>query len=197
MADPDDLEDRLRRYVAAVRRSPHNLLSRRALDELETRHVPESVAFARMLPSGKVLDVGSGGGLPGLVIALVRPDLSVTLLEATRKKASFLRETAADLGLEVEVIHGRAEETDARHGEFDVVTARAVAPLQRLIAWTVPFLTPHGRVYAIKGARWREEVDEAAEALQRYGARVVDVVHSARRADAEVNPLVVILGRDA
>lgn len=193
---PDDPEDRLRRYVAAVRSSPHNLLSKRALDDLETRHVPEARSFAELLPAGEVLDVGSGGGLPGLVIAIVRPDLRVTLLESTTKKARFLQETANQLGLDVRVVNARAEEADEWRGRFDVVTARAVAPMERLIGLTVPFLAPGGLVYAIKGARWREELAAAAAALRRHRTRVVDVVHNADADDGEVNPLVVILGRD-
>ncbi len=109
-----------------------------------------------------------------MVIAARRADLEVTLLEATRKKVDFLREVGVALGIEYRVVHGRAE--DLRRGDlassFDLATARAVAPLPRLLGWTVPLLRPGGLLYAIKGARWREEVATAAEALRDWGAEV-------------------------
>jgi 16S rRNA (guanine527-N7)-methyltransferase len=170
--------DLLRRFAQLVAASPHNLVSKRARGELETRHVPESVAVAQLLPEGprRLLDVGSGGGFPGLVIAIVRPELEVHLLDSTTKKTAFLRQTADDLGLDNVTVHtGRAEElaTGPLAASFGLVTARAVAALARLLPWTVPFLTEDGVLYAIKGERWREELDEAADALRRHRARVL------------------------
>lgn len=110
-----------------------------------------------------------------MVIAAIRPDLDVVLLDATRKKVEFLRETGVALGIRLDAVHGRAEEL--QRGElgssFDLVTARAVAPLSRLIGWTVPFLRPGGLVYAIKGKRWQEELEDAATALRAQGAELV------------------------
>ena len=172
-----DLTETLRRYAALLRDSPHNLLSPRGLDELETRHLPESLAFSAGLPAGpRLLDVGSGGGLPGIVIAASRPDLEVHLLDATRKKTDFLTEACAKLGLSVEVHHGRAEELGGGllAGAFDLVTARAVAPLERLVPWATPFLKVGGQLHAIKGERWSEELSAAAAELRRLGL----VVHS-------------------
>lgn len=148
------------------------------MTELESRHLPECVAFAAGLPSGpaSLVDIGSGAGLPGLVIAIERPDLAVTLVEATGKKATFLRGTAQILGLEhVEVVHGRAEQLGrgALAGRFDLATARAVAPLARLIAWALPLLRPGGTLHAIKGERWQEELADAAAVLARTGAQVI------------------------
>lgn len=169
--------DLLTRFAEEVRRSPHNLVSRRAREELSTRHVPEAVALARRLPGGRqrLLDVGSGGGFPGMVIAIVRPDLDVHLLEATRKKAVFLSETAAGLGLDVTVHHGRAEDlaSGALANGFDLVTARAVAPLDELLPLTLPFLAPEGRLYAVKGQQWPEELAAASAQLARSGAVVL------------------------
>lgn len=164
-------------FVARVESSPHNLVSQRARGELRSRHLPECRAFACMLPPGpaRLLDVGAGGGFPGMVIAVMRPDLDVVLLDATRKKVEFLRETGASLGVKVAAVHGRAEEL--QRGElgdsFDLVTARAVAPLSRLIGWTVPFLRPGGLLYAIKGERWHEELEDAAAALRAERAELV------------------------
>ena len=154
----DHHAETLRAYADCVRASPHNLLSRAALGELETRHIPECRRFAERLPvTGRLLDIGSGGGLPGLVIAILRPELDVHLVEATGKKATFLAETAAALGLEVAVHNARAEDLarSSLRGTFDLVTARAVARLDALVPLAAPFLAPAGELHAIKGARWQ------------------------------------------
>jgi len=168
--------DRLDVLASAIAASPHNLVSARARDELQSRHIPECRSFAALLgDQGPLLDLGSGGGLPGLVIAIVRPELEVHLLEATAKKAEFLQQTAAALEVRVQVHRGRAEEL-ARgplRAAFGIVTARAVAPLKRLVGWAAPYLAPTGRLYAIKGERWAEEVEAAGPALARAGLTVV------------------------
>lgn len=165
----------LEALAEAIRGCPHNLMSRRGLEELESRHIPESVALARLLPSGpaRLCDVGAGGGLPGLVIALERRDLEVTLVEATRKKADFLVATAERLGVEVEVRNTRVEAAPDLRDRFDLATARAVAPLERLVPWVIPILRPGGRLLAVKGARWRDELEAATAALDGAGAEVV------------------------
>lgn len=179
MITPDQRE-LLERFAAAVHASPHNLVSPGAREVLWERHVLESVAFSQLLPvpggERQLLDVGSGGGFPGIVIAIMRPDLVVTLLDSRQKKAAFLRETAQELDLSTDVLHGRAEDLarqEQHHGRYDLVTARAVAPLARLLPWTMPFLAPGGLLYAIKGERWREELDDAAEVFRRHRGRVV------------------------
>lgn len=196
----DEAQAALRGFIEAVRSSPHNLMSSRALGELETRHLPESAALARLLPPGpaELVDVGAGGGFPGLVIACLRQDLTVTLVEATAKKARFLEETAARLGVTARVVNGRIEELGrgVLSQSFELATARAVAPLRTLVPWTMPVLRPDGRLFAVKGERWEEEVAEARPALRRAAARVV-AVHSARdEADGVHPPLrVVIIAR--
>lgn len=193
-----DLQERLSRYAELLRGSPHNLLSPRGLDELEARHFPESVRFATTLPTVKrVLDVGSGGGLPGLVIGMVRPDLDLHLLEATGKKAQFLDAAAAALGIQATVHHGRAEVLHEGElaGTFDVVTARAVAPLDRLVRWTAPFLRVGGRLHAIKGERWRVELEAAREACAQEGMRLVEEPDGADDAGDTLLPRVVVLER--
>lgn len=193
----------LERFAALVASSPHNLVSRRARGELLSRHVPESVALARLLPSTArtVLDVGTGGGFPGLVIAIVRPDLEVHLLDSTRKKTDFVREVARDLGVDVTVHTGRAEDL-ARPPlleRFDVVTARAVAPLATLLEWIAPFLAPDGVLYAVKGERWSDEVAAAAGALRRTRMRVLatpdDVRAGAGHGNGDATPRVVMIAR--
>ena len=173
-------QQRLQRFADAVRASPHNLVSPGAREVLWERHVLESVALSRLLPAAepgtRLLDVGSGGGFPGIVIAVMRPELAVTLLESRQKKVDFLRGTADDLALSTVVLHGRAQQLardDDHRGRYALVTARAVAPMTRLIPWTLPFLVTGGLLYAVKGQRWREELEEAAVTLRRYGGRVV------------------------
>ena len=194
------IADRLERFARLVATSPHNLVSKSARAELMTRHVPEAVAVARLLPqgTGRLLDVGSGGGFPGMVIAIVRRDLQVHLLDATAKKTEFLRSAAAEVGVEVTVHTGRAEElarTDLG-GSFDLVTARAVAPLARLLPWTIPFLRPGGVLCAVKGERWEAELQAAEPLLGRLGARVLATPEDLPEADpGTVAPRVLLLSR--
>jgi 16S rRNA (guanine527-N7)-methyltransferase len=164
-------EQQLATFAAAIRESPHNLVSRSAQNELETRHIPESVAFATWLPADTktVLDIGSGGGFPGIVIAIMRPEITVHLAESVGKKAAFLSEVVERLELSSVVHPGRIESLarSKQRPQVDAVTARAVAPLRELAAMAAPFLRPGGYLYAIKGARWREELDAAQETLRR------------------------------
>lgn len=192
------VNDALIRYAALLRASPHNLLSRRGIEELEVRHLPEAVTFSRSLPRGpRLLDIGSGGGLPGIVVAIVRPELEVHLLEATGKKAAFLASTAEELGIRVQVHHGRAEElaSPPLSDSFDLVTARAVAPLERLVPWAAPFLRRGGQLLAIKGDRWRTELDAAGPAIRRAGLRIRSTPDAASGERVQGAPLVVVLER--
>lgn len=200
MAEVPGLQDRLSRYAVAIRQSLHNLLSPKGLAELESRHLPESLAFARSLPGpGRVLDIGSGGGLPGVVIALARPDLEVHLMDATGKKAEFLAEVTARLGLDVTVHHGRAETLalSPLAGSFDVVTARAVAPLARLVPWCAPYLKVGGTMHAIKGERWAEELAEAGTVIAEQGLRVLGSPAGRDVGEIPEGPLVIVLGTRA
>lgn len=168
---PEDVPEALERLARAIEGSPHNLMSHAALAQLRERHLPECAALAACLPEGpmRLVDIGSGAGLPGLVIAVRRPDLQVELIEATRKKARFLDRMALELGRPgVRVHHGRAEELGRSRlaGAFDLATARAVAPLARLIPSALLLLRPHGRLYAVKGADWEGELADARAAAQ-------------------------------
>ena len=129
------------------------------------------------IPSGvTVCDIGSGAGLPGLVLALARPDLEVCLVEPLLRRTTFLSEAVATLGLvNVEVVRGRAEDL---HGtrEFTVVTSRAVAPLGRLVGWSMPLVRQGGHLVAMKGSSVEEEIDAAGTALRSSGAGTVEVL---------------------
>lgn len=191
-----DVDETLRSFAEAVRSSPHNLVSRRAREELWERHVQESVAFASILPRAQqLLDVGSGGGFPGFVIAITRPDITVTLLESSTKKVGFLVSTAETLGVPLRVLHGRAEDIRSAEGaaRFDIVTARAVAPLDRLLGWTLPFLLPGGLLYAIKGESWEQELGRATPELARWQGEVVATPDDLRAVGDQ--PLVVVIRR--
>jgi 16S rRNA (guanine527-N7)-methyltransferase len=129
-----------------------------------------------LVPAGiRVIDVGSGAGLPGIVLAVARPDLTVTLLEPLARRAAFLSEAVATLSLaNAEVVRGRAEECLPRRGPrlvepAEVVTARAVAPLDRLAAWCLPLVATGGRMLALKGAGAADEIQTHRAAISRAG----------------------------
>ena len=161
------------------------LLGPREVPRLWDRHVLNCAVIQNAMPQeATVVDVGSGAGLPGVVLAVVRPDLAVTLVEPLLRRSVFLSEVVAELRLpNVEVVRSRAEDL---HGKVvaDVVTARAVAPLIRLARWTLPLLRSSGLLVALKGSSVRDELAEAADALKvlgavswrvsEYGAGVVD-----------------------
>jgi 16S rRNA (guanine527-N7)-methyltransferase len=130
-----------------------------------------------LLPDGiDVCDVGSGAGLPGLVLAVRRPDLRVTLVEPLLRRTTFLEEVVGRLELErVEVVRARAEELHG-HREFSVVTSRAVAPLGRLLDWSMPLVRQGGALVAMKGSSARDEVDASTAELRKHGAGAVDVL---------------------
>jgi len=146
------------------------LIGPREVPRLWDRHILNSAVLADALPeSGTVADIGSGAGLPGLVVALARPRLQVTLVEPLLRRTTFLSEVVGDLGLDnVEVVRGRA---DALHGArvFVVVTSRAVAPLGRLLEWSMPLVAPEGALVAMKGSAAAAEVAEAGPVLERLG----------------------------
>lgn len=124
----------------------------------------------------RVVDIGSGAGLPGLVLAIVRPDITVTLLEPLLRRTVFLEECAATLGLDnVEVLRGRAEELKGKR-VFDVATARAVAPLGRLLTWSMPLLREGGELIAMKGERAAEELAESDAELRAAGAQSAELI---------------------
>lgn len=147
------------------------LIGPRERPRLWNRHLANSVALQELIaPGSHVVDVGSGAGLPGLPLALVRPDLTMVLLEPLLRRATFLAEAIETLGLaeRVSVRRGRAEDQDQPMGQ--VVTARAVAPLERLVGWALPLLPVGGTLLAVKGSRASQEAAAAAETLRRLGA---------------------------
>lgn len=146
------------------------LIGPREVPRLWDRHLVNCALLGELVPdSSSVCDIGSGAGLPGLVLALARPDLRVTLVEPLLRRTTFLQEVVDALGLEnVEVVRGRAESV---HGTstYDVVTSRAVAPLGRLLGWSMPLVAPTGVLLAMKGSSVGAEIEESRQELDRWG----------------------------
>ncbi|EPH40494.1 16S rRNA (guanine(527)-N(7))-methyltransferase RsmG [Streptomyces aurantiacus] len=155
------------------------LIGPREVPRLWERHLLNCAVLSEVVPQGvTVCDVGSGAGLPGIPLALVRDDLKITLLEPLLRRTNFLNEVVELLGLDhVTVVRGRAEEVLGKLPPVHVVTARAVAPLDRLAGWGVPLLRPYGEMLALKGDTAEEEVKAAGAALSKLGAESVSVVH--------------------
>lgn len=170
------------------------LIGPREVERLWDRHLLNSAVIAELLPEGcRVVDVGSGAGLPGIPLAIARPDLSLTLLEPMARRVAWLTEVVETLGLSVTVLRGRAEETSVREElvDIDVVTARAVAPLERLARWCLPLLRPGGQLVALKGESALEEMERDAEAVRRAGGTRQRVVSCG--ADVLEVPTTVVL----
>ncbi|SOX56739.1 16S rRNA (guanine(527)-N(7))-methyltransferase RsmG, partial [Mycobacterium ahvazicum] len=168
------------------------LLGPREVDRVWDRHLLNSAAVAELLDEGeRIVDIGSGAGLPGIPLAIARPDLDIALLEPLLRRSEFLKEVVAELGLTVEVVRGRAEEPGVRKrfGERDVAVSRAVAALDKLTKWSMPLLRPGGRMIAIKGERAPDEVEEhrrGMAALEAVDVRVVTCGASYLRPPATV-----------
>jgi 16S rRNA (guanine527-N7)-methyltransferase len=155
------------------------LIGPREVEILWERHLLNSAAVAQVLPpTGRLVDVGSGAGLPGIVLAAMLPDVDVVLVEPMERRTDWLAEVVAELGLQnVTVRRARAEDV---HGDLiaDVVTARAVAPLDRLCGWTLPLLAQGGELVAMKGRQAGAEIAAATKVIRRFGggpARIVSV----------------------
>lgn len=169
------------RYVELLRGhgTARGLIGPREIDRLWDRHVLNSVALRELIPDGaRVVDVGSGAGLPGVPLAIARPDLDIVLLEPMARRVAWLDEVARELELPVAIVRGRAEEQSVRDrlGHVDVVVARALAPLGRLSGWCLPLARPGGAVLAMKGASAADEVARDREALRSAGARDIRIV---------------------
>ncbi len=138
------------------------LIGPREADKLWDRHVLNSAVLSEAIgPTATVCDIGTGAGLPGIVLAIARPDITMTLVEPLLRRTTFLDEVVAELGLDhVDVVRGRADDLHG-HRTFDVVTSLAVAPLDRLLGWSMPLVAPTGSLVAMKGRSVHEEVAAA------------------------------------
>jgi 16S rRNA (guanine527-N7)-methyltransferase len=164
-------------HLLATRATVRGLIGPREVPRLWERHLLNSAVVTDLVGTGaSVCDIGSGAGLPGLVMAIRRPDLQVTLVEPLLRRTTFLMEVVGDLGLtNVEVVRARAEEL---HGArtFDVVTSRAVAPLDRLAGWSLPLVRSGGEFLAMKGSSVQDEVETATSTISAGHGVFVGVV---------------------
>jgi len=186
--DEGDVQ-RLGRYLALLLEANRhfNLTAVKDPGEAWMKHICDSLTLVPFIVSAgahTVIDIGSGGGLPGAPLAIALPQMQFTLLEATGKKARFLQQTAAALDLSnVSVINDRAEtigrDREHHREHYDIVTARAVGRLPALVEIAAPLLRIGGHLLAIKGAKAAEEIADAKEALHRLHSRVVDTRRTA------------------
>jgi 16S rRNA (guanine527-N7)-methyltransferase len=145
------------------------LLGPHEANRIWDRHILNSAALGELIPKGSsVVDVGSGAGLPGIPLAILRPDLNVTLLEPLLRRSTFLTEVVDELclGGRLSVVRARAEDHE---GRYDVVVARAVAPLDGLIRWCDPLRRPGGVLLALKGDSAAAQIEQAAKVLRARG----------------------------
>lgn len=141
------------------------------------RHIYNCAVIGESIPEGaRVIDIGSGAGLPGIPLAIARPDLQVTLLEPLLKRSNYLAEITEKLGLDnVTVIRDRAENL-GKDAKFDVVTSRAVAPLAKLARWSLPLCKPGGMMLAMKGASASEEIERDKSAIKRAQGERAEII---------------------
>ncbi|MFL6063794.1 MAG: 16S rRNA (guanine(527)-N(7))-methyltransferase RsmG [Friedmanniella sp.] len=145
------------------------LIGPREGPRLWDRHILNSAALTDLIPQGTtVADIGSGAGLPGIPLAILRPDLQVTLVEPLLRRATFLTQAVDELGItdRVRVVRSRAED---HHETYDVVVARALAPLDRLVVWCAPLRSPGGSIIALKGRSAAEELTASRKVLAAHG----------------------------
>ena len=157
--------DRLTTYCEALWawNAKLNLTRHLTYDQFVARDLVDSMALAEQIEaSSQVLDVGTGGGVPGIVLAILRPDLRVALCESVGKKHRAVTDIVTTLGLAVPAYHERAE-TLLKRRRFKTLVARAVAPLPKMLRWLVPRRTAFGQLLVIKGRAWEAESQEAAE----------------------------------
>ncbi|MFQ6396948.1 16S rRNA (guanine(527)-N(7))-methyltransferase RsmG [Nocardia sp. KC 131] len=176
-----DRLDLARRYCDALAAAgvERGLIGPREVPRLWDRHILNCAVLGELIAEGAtVVDIGSGAGLPGIPLAIARPDLRITLVEPLLRRTIFLSEFIESAGLDITVVRGRAEQSGVMKeaGGADVVTSRAVAPLAKLAQWSLPLLRDHGRMLALKGMSAVEELERDAAALARAGAGNATVV---------------------
>jgi 16S rRNA (guanine527-N7)-methyltransferase len=180
IAEFGDSLPRAQRYVELLATDgvTRGLIGPRETGRLWDRHLLNCALAAELVPDrGELVDIGSGAGLPGIVLAMLRPSVHVVLLEPLLRRSVFLEECVRALDLEnATVIRARAEDKAAAAINADIATARAVAPLDRLAGWAAGLLRPGGELLAIKGQSAAEELEAAEPVLSRLGVRSAEVL---------------------
>lgn len=172
------------------------LIGPREVDRLWVRHILNCAVIGDAIETdATVSDIGSGAGLPGIPVALARPDVSVTLIEPLLRRYTFLLEVVQELAIDIRVIRGRAEDKAVQReiGVSDVVTSRAVAPLDKLARWSMPLIRPGGELIAIKGSSAADEVDTNKAQIGKLGLTELRVETCG--ADTVAVPTTIIRGR--
>lgn len=176
--------------------SVRGFIGPREVPRLWERHILNCAVIGEVMDHGiRVADIGSGAGLPGIPLALARPDLEITLIEPLLKRSVYLAEVVEKLALpNVTVIRGRAEDKEVRSqlGAIDVVTSRAVAPLGKLAGWSLPLVTVGGSMIAMKGSSVTEELDRDAREIKRAGGGKADILSVGGKLLAEPTTLIRI-----
>ncbi|QRV02180.1 16S rRNA (guanine(527)-N(7))-methyltransferase RsmG [Arcanobacterium phocisimile] len=173
-----DIWDRLVRFAQLLESEGElrGLIGPREMDKLWSRHILNSTAILDFVPeNSSLIDVGSGAGFPGIVTAITRPDVTIHLIDSLGRRTDWLSYVVQDLDLpNVFVHHNRAEEL---HGQLvaDIVTARAVAALKKLLPWTMPLVKSKGQLVALKGGRAEQEIDDAHKELRKFKAAWAEV----------------------
>lgn len=181
----------IRRYrdILATRGIEWGLLGPREVDRLWDRHILNSAAVAELIPmDARVVDVGSGAGLPGIPVAVLRPDLRVDLIEPLLRRSNFLTQTVDDLGISNRMTVRRARAEGVKNS-YHVVLSRALAPLDRLVRWCAPLAGTDGVILAIKGTSAQREIKEHAGVLTHFGLSADVVI---LRLASELSPTTVI-----
>ncbi|KAB1502809.1 16S rRNA (guanine(527)-N(7))-methyltransferase RsmG [Corynebacterium sp. 320] len=172
------------------------LIGPREVPRIWDRHILNSAVLSEAIDAGlRVIDVGSGAGLPGIPLAIARPDLTLQLLEPLLRRTTFLNEVVAELGLDnVEVIRGRAEDKNviAQLGGADIVTSRAVAPLGKLVQWSLPLVKNDGDMRALKGSSVADEIERDASIIKKAGGGQPRVLEVGAKTLAESTHVVVV-----
>ena len=182
IAEFGDSLDKAQRYVELLATDgvTRGLIGPRETARLWDRHLMNCALVAELVPDqGEVVDIGSGAGLPGIVLAMLRPRLHVVLLEPLLRRSVFLEECVSALDLpNATVVRARAEEKAASWISADIATARAVAPLDRLVGWAAGLLRPSGQLLAIKGQSAAAELEAAGPVLSGLGVRSAEVLQA-------------------
>lgn len=182
----DDIAlERLDRYAEMIVETNKtlNLTAITEPDEILYKHFIDSLSLLSVIdvkPNAKVIDVGTGAGFPGVVLLIARPDIKITLMDGTNKRLNFIAEVLSELKLNAEILHSRAELAgkDSKYREqYDVVTARAVANMNTLSEYCLPFARVGGIFAPMKAAKADEEITEAENAVNLLGGRIKEVKH--------------------
>lgn len=169
-------------YLLIEQNKTMNLTAITDPDEVVIKHFADSISlFKAVKPeeNAKILDLGTGAGFPGIPLLITRPDLDLTMVDSTAKKLGYVARTVEDLGLEAKTLHARAEEAGKKpeyREQYDVVCSRAVAALNVLSEYCLPFVKVGGVFVAMKSAKAEEEIADAKKALGILGGKIVDKI---------------------